>query len=209
MRRLKGRSRRTRFLQVSGVVAGTMTAFFVAAAATNWTVGLNSGSDGEAQSATISNLTISAIASPGTGNLLFPGGTGDVVLKISNPNVFPVKVEGFKLPQDTAQADGYSSSAVNGTPIVGCDSTSSKVTWVGALNGSNADVTLTDALVVPAAFSGSAGTLSVTLTNEAQMDMAAPRACAGVYLKMPAFSDVDASGGAFTASTDPSTDDYS
>ena len=33
-----------------------------------------------------SNLTITAVASPAAGNLLYPGGTGDVVVTIANPN---------------------------------------------------------------------------------------------------------------------------
>ena len=47
------------------VVAGTG-----AYAATNWVVGLTSNSSGEAQSATISNVTISAETGPAAGNLL-------------------------------------------------------------------------------------------------------------------------------------------
>jgi hypothetical protein len=58
-------------------------------AATNWVVGLSSGSSSAAQSASISNLTISAVASPSATNLLHPGGTGDVAATITNPNSFP------------------------------------------------------------------------------------------------------------------------
>ena len=42
-------------------------------AATNWVVGLTSNSSGEAQSATICKLTITAVASPAAGDLLYPG----------------------------------------------------------------------------------------------------------------------------------------
>ena len=45
-------------------------------AATNWVVGLSAGSSGEGQSATIANLTITAVAAPSATNLLFPGGNG-------------------------------------------------------------------------------------------------------------------------------------
>ena len=58
-------------------------------AATNWVVGLNAGSSGEGQSATIANLSITAVASPAPGNVLFPGSTGDVVVTIANPNSVP------------------------------------------------------------------------------------------------------------------------
>jgi hypothetical protein len=59
---------------------GVVVAGGGAYAATNWVVGLNSGSSGEGQSAAISNLTISAVASPVATNLLYPGGNGDVVV---------------------------------------------------------------------------------------------------------------------------------
>src|SRR5271170_3939122 len=42
-------------------------------AATNWVVGLNAGSSGEGQSATVSDLTITAVASPAATNQLYPG----------------------------------------------------------------------------------------------------------------------------------------
>src|SRR4051812_18903497 len=71
-----------------GVVMAGATAY----AATNWFVGLNGGSTAEGQSASITNLTISAVATPVATNLLYPGANGDVVLKISNPNAFPVTV---------------------------------------------------------------------------------------------------------------------
>jgi hypothetical protein len=45
-------------------VCGILLAGVGAYAATNWVVGLNSGSSGEGQSAAISNLTISAVAAP-------------------------------------------------------------------------------------------------------------------------------------------------
>ena len=58
-------------------------------AATNWVVNLNSASSAEGQAATIQNLTVSAVSSPAPTNQLYPGGMGDVVLTISNPNPIP------------------------------------------------------------------------------------------------------------------------
>jgi hypothetical protein len=75
--------------------------------ATNWIVGLNAGSSGEGQAASVTNLTFSATASPGATNLLYPGASGDVVLAITNPNVFPVTITGVDLPASTSYATGF------------------------------------------------------------------------------------------------------
>ena len=58
---------------------GCLAAGAVAFAATNWTVSLGSGSKGQAQSASVANLTISAVATPAATNLVYPGGYGDAV----------------------------------------------------------------------------------------------------------------------------------
>lgn len=63
-------------------------------AATNWVVGLASNSTAEGQSATVQNLTITSVATPAPANQLYPGGVGDVVVTISNPNPYPVTVTG-------------------------------------------------------------------------------------------------------------------
>ena len=75
---------------VSG--GGSLLVAAGAYAATNWVVGLSAGSSAEAQSATIANLSITAVASPAAGNLLYPGSTGDVVVTIANPNPYPVTI---------------------------------------------------------------------------------------------------------------------
>ena len=61
---------------VAGIV-GSVLAATGAYAATSWVVGVDSGSSAQSQSAGVSNLTISAVASPSPSSLLFPGGTGD------------------------------------------------------------------------------------------------------------------------------------
>ncbi len=88
-------------------------------AATNWVVGLQSGSSGEAQSASISNLAITAVASPSAGNLLYPGGAGDALIKITNPNGFPVTITAVQLPANTSYATGYSDAALSAA-VAGC-----------------------------------------------------------------------------------------
>ena len=54
------RSRRGRRTRIVAAVAGAILSASAAFAATNWVVGLDAGSNGLAQSATISNLTITA-----------------------------------------------------------------------------------------------------------------------------------------------------
>src|ERR1700756_3557972 len=94
-------SRRTKL--VAGII-GALLVGGVAVAASNWVVGLSSGSSGEGESATVSNLTITASASPSATNLLYPGGTGDVVVTINNPNSFPVTITAVTLPPNTTYA---------------------------------------------------------------------------------------------------------
>ena len=84
-----------------------------ACAATSWIVGLNSESSAEGQAASIQNLTITAVSSPAPTNQLFPGGTGDVVLTISNPNPYPVTVTGVDLPTNTTYAGGFTTNALS------------------------------------------------------------------------------------------------
>ena len=100
-------------MKVLSAVAGIVLAGAGAYAATNWVVGLGAGSSGEGQSATISNLTITAVASPAASNVLFPGGSGDVVVSIANPNPYPVTITAIQLPTNTTYATGYTTSALD------------------------------------------------------------------------------------------------
>lgn len=185
---------------ISGAL-GAVMAGATAYAATNWVVGLQSGSSGEAQAASISNLTVVAVASPAAGNLLYPGGTGDAVIKITNPNGFPVTVTAVQLPTNTTYATGYSDSGLS-SAVAGCSAgTPSGVTWNFATGTSGTSHTLTSALTVAAN-----GTLSVTLTNDVNMATSAPAACAGSYFSLPSLTGVTATGGAATATTGPATD---
>lgn len=196
-RRFGGWSTRTKVL--SGV-AGAALVGVTAYAVTNWVVGLNSGSSGQAQSATVSNLTISAVATPAAGNLLYPGGTGDVVATITNPNTFPVTITAVTLPSSTTYAAGYSDNGLTSTQS-GCDATASLVAWNYAANTSAH--TLTTPITV-----GASGNITVTFTNDAIMGQAAPAACENTYFKMPSLSGITATGYAATASTSPMTDSW-
>jgi len=191
-------SRRTR------AIAGVSAALFVgtaAVAATNWIVGLDSGSSGQGQSRPISNLTVEATASPSPATLLYPGVTGDVVVKITNPNDFPVTVTAVELPDDTTYAAGFTDSALS-APKAGCTTATSKVAWTfAATPGSHV---LTDPMTVAA--NGDPGNpLTVTLTDAATMDLTSPQACSDVYFQMPSLVDVTATGGAATPTVSPAT----
>jgi hypothetical protein len=192
---------------VLAAVLGATMAGAGAFAASNWVVGLNSGSSGEGQSATIQNLTITAVASPSATNLLYPGGNGDVVVTISNPNPYPVTITAVQLPTNTTYAGGYTSSALS-TSQTGCTAaTPSGVTWNYSTSSSGSSHSLTSALTVAA--SGQTGNpLTVTFTNDAAMALSAPAACVNTYFSMPALTGVTATGGAATATTSPASDSW-
>lgn len=203
IRRFTPRSRRAKLVSgVMGVVAAGAGAF----AATNWVVGLAANSSGEGQSAAVSNLTISAVASPSASNLLYPGSTGDVVLTISNPNSFPVTVSAVNLPTNTTYATGYSNSALTSAQT-GCGAVASDVLWNYATATSGSSHTLTAAVTVAA--SGQANNpLTVTLTNDASMTTSAPAACENTYFQMPSLTGVTATAGSGTATSSPATDSW-
>jgi len=199
--------RMSRRMKIVSAVCGIVLAGAGAYAATNWVVGLSAGSSGEGQSATISNLTITAVASPAAANLLYPGGNGDVVVTISNPNPYPVTITAVQLPTNTTYATGYTTSALT-TTETGCIATSpSGVTWNFSTATSGTTHTLTTALTVGA--SGQANNpLAVTLTNDASMATTTPAACAATYFSLPSFTGVTATGGSATSTTSPATDSW-
>jgi hypothetical protein len=187
-------------MKIVSAVCGCLLVAGGAYAATNWVVGLNSGSSGEGQSATIANLTITAVASPAAGNLLFPGGSGDAVVTIANPNPYPVTISAVNLPTSSVQAGGFTTSALS-VAQAGCSTTTSAVTWNFATAVSGSSHALQSNLTV-----GASGTLVVTLTNDALMASTSPATCANSFFSMPALTGVTATGGSATATTSPATD---
>jgi hypothetical protein len=196
-------SRRRRFLiallgasLVSGIAYGT----------TNWIVGLQGGSNGEAQSGSVSNISITASASPAAGNLLYPGSSGDVVVSISNPNPFPVTITAVNLPTNSTYATGYTTSALTTTQAGCLASTPSGVTWNYSTGTSGSSHALTTPLTVGA--SGQANNpLVVTMTNDATMDTSSPAACESTYFSMPSLTGVTATVGG-SPTTSPATDSW-
>jgi hypothetical protein len=200
-------ARMTRQLKIVSAVAGILLTGVAAYAATNWVVNLSAGSNGEAQSATVSNLSINAVASPSPSNQLYPGGTGDVVVTIANPNSFPVTISAMQLPTSTTYATGYTTSALTTTQTGCIASTPSGVTWAFASGTSGSSHTLATPVTVGA--SGAANNpLVVTLTNDATMTTTSPAACANTYFSLPALTGVTATGGAATSTTSPATDGW-
>jgi hypothetical protein len=188
------------------VVAGTILAGGAAYGATTWIVALNAGSSGEGQAATVQNLTITSVATPLPSNQLYPGGTGDVVVTIANPNPYPVTVTGVNLPTSTTYATGYTNSGLTSTQS-GCTSLTSDVSWNYSTTTSGTAHTLTTPLIVGA--SGNANNpLTVTLSSDASMTSSAPAACEGAYFSMPSLTGVAASGGPGTATSTPAVDGW-
>lgn len=184
---------------------GALAVAGVAYGVTNWVVNLAGGSSGEAQSASVSNISISAVATPAAGNLLYPGANGDVVVTISNPNSFPVTITAVNLPTNTTYATGYTTSALSTTQTGCLAATPSGVIWNFASSTSGSTHALTTPLTV-AASGQSNNPLTVTLTNDASMSSSAPAACENTYFSMPALTGVSATGGAATPTTSPATD---
>jgi hypothetical protein len=205
--KIQGRLKSTGKVKVLAASLGVVLAGAGAYAATNWVVGLTGGSSGEGQSATISNLSISAVASPSATNLLYPGGAGDVVVTISNPNPYPVTITAIQLPTSTTYATGYTTSALTTTQTGCLAATPSDVIWNFSTGTSGSSHTLTTPLTVAA--SGQANNpLAVTLTNDASMTAASPAACANTYFSMPSVTGITATGGVGTATISPATDSW-
>ena len=211
-RRNPARLNRTRAVhsakfKLATAVMGAVLAGGTAYAATNWIVGLAGGSSGEAQSATVSNLTVTAVASPAASNVLYPGGNGDVVLTISNPNPYPVTVTAVNVPTNTTYGTGYTTSALT-TTQTGCIATTpSDVIWNFSTATTGSSHTLTTTLTVAA--SGQPNNpLTVTLTNDASMTSAAPAACENTYFSMPSLTGLTATGGAATVTNSPVVDSW-
>lgn len=199
--------RRSKRAILVGLVVGSLFAGGGAFAITNWVVGLNGGSSGESQSATVSNLTISAVASPAATNQLFPGGNGDVVVSITNPNAFPVTITAVQLPTNVTYATGYTTSALTTTQSGCLASTPSDVIWNFSTGTSGSSHTLTTALTVGAS-GASNEPLVVTFTNDASMTTSTPAACENTYFSMPSLTGVSATGGAATSTSSPATDSW-
>jgi hypothetical protein len=186
------------------ILSGVMGMALVGGAAygvTNWVVGLSAGSSGEGEAASVSNIGIAAVASPAA-NQLFPGGVGDVVAIITNPNSFPVSLTGVNLPTNVTYAGGFTTSSL-ATAQTGCSTSTSDVLWNFATGTSGSAHTLTSALII-----GANATITVTLTDDASMTPSTPAACENTYFSMPSLTGIAATGGAATPTSSPTSDSW-
>ncbi len=142
-------------------VAASVTAVVIAGGLTTfgaWTVG-GSG-DGYAKAVTVSNLTMNN-ASGATVADLYPGGTGNVEISVTNPNVFPVTIT-------AVTANGAAASL---TDPVNCTTTG--VTFITTTG-------LTQAVAA-----GPGVITTFTLSGKAEMDNTSLNACQGDVFTLP------------------------
>ncbi|MFN2617239.1 MAG: hypothetical protein ABR581_08965 [Thermoleophilaceae bacterium] len=139
-----------------GLIAG-----FVYAA---WTT--NGSGSAYSKAGTASALSTVDVSASTTASL-YPGVTGDVLIKVSNPNPYPVRVTGVSLNGTNASiaADGSHS---------GCTTTGVSFTDQSSLT-----------IDVPAKSGGVDGQTQATLTGAAAMSNASLNACQGAIFTIP------------------------
>ena len=116
-----------------------------------WSVG--GAGPGQARATTPQPLTVAA----GTASAqLYPGGTGDVVFRVSNPNAFAVRVSGVALGAVTGSG---ACGATNFTTATG------SVTPVTVAAGQSADVTVVGGLAMVVAAGDECQGVSVTVAG--------------------------------------------
>ncbi len=187
-----------RYLVALGVASALCAGLAVAVSQMGISVDIAvGGAAGPTQPARIS---IGPAGSGAPGGPLFPGGSGDVTIRVTNPNSRRVTITGLLVPSRSNDAPGFATPALVGARA-GCSSATSGVTWQGAAPTGEAADRLASPLVVAAH-----STLVVTFTNAAFMQLSAPSSCEGAYFALPAPTGVTTSarGGAPTKS--PATD---
>jgi len=132
----------------------------VATAGTAWAVWSANGTGSASAAAGSSVGVVASTATVAPGQVLVPGGSASVFLKISNPNNFPVKV--------TAIADNPPITADTDHPD--CDITG---------------VTFADQAGLNIALAANAEDVPVTLTNAASMDNSSDDGCQGATFTIP------------------------
>ena len=202
MQHAKRSKKRKPFAAAAGILIAGSAAF----ATTNWAIGLSGNSYGDSRSANVSNLTVTAVASPSV-HQLYPGGSGAVALSIDNPNPFPVTITAIELPTDATFATGYTTSTLSTTQAGCLASTPSAVIWSGSTAVSGSSHLLTTSLTV-AAHGEANNPLVVTVADGASMLAAAPSACAASYFAMPPLMGIAATGGTATPTASPVTDSW-
>jgi hypothetical protein len=135
---------------VAAVIAGGVTFG-------SWAVGSDPG-NGYAKAKSSTNLTLSD-ASASTTAQLFPGGTGDVLVKVTNPNPFAVTITSVK-----------GAGAITSDKGAACDA----ATGVTYTNQNSLSLSL-----------GAGATQVFTLTGAASMSNASDTTCQGAVFSVP------------------------
>ena len=170
-------ARRKRRYAVIGVSVAILLVAGVAFAA--WTAS-GSGS-GSAQAITAQDLGTDA-ATPQSAQL-YPGGTGDLEITITNPNPYPVRVT-------SVQFD--SSSFVTSNQGAACtdDPTNDPAHVTGVtFDGYTADGVTNQYLDVPAASGATDGSATFTLTGTVSIDNTSDNGCQGAVFDIPVTLD--------------------
>jgi hypothetical protein len=153
--------KRFRRRSVMAAVAATVTVLVGAGAATAYWTGIGSGS-GSAATPTILAVTLTA-GSPSAE--LYPGGTADVAITVSNPNAIALRLGSLSL--DTGQGTG--GFGVDGAHT-GCD-----LSTLSFTTQSNAGAGWT----IPPKVGATNGTLALDLPSAMGMGATAANACQG------------------------------
>lgn len=133
---------------------------------------------------------------------IYPGGSGDVVVTVTNPNDVAVRVTAVDLPSNRSYARGYTSSARTAARA-GCTAATSEVMWTGSTRAVDTVRPLATPLVL-----GARQTAIVTMRNGASMGMSAPAACEGTYFMMPKLIGIGARTDGHARSAVPSVDSW-
>jgi len=152
------RRRVNKKIAVLTIVAGFALVGLVYAAWTTNGTGDAYSKAGTAQ--TLSTVDVSA----STSATLYPGVSGDVLIKIDNPNPFAVTV-----------------TAISGNGTIAADSGHSGCTTTGVTFTNQTGLSLS----VPAKSGGTDGVLQTTLTGAASMSNASLNACQGATFTIP------------------------
>jgi hypothetical protein len=159
----KGSHRRRRRLSLRGVAAMLGVLLVIAAAGISYAFFTSSGSgSASAQNATLKSVILAAAGTPGSP--LLPGGSGDVVFSLTNPNGYAVDLVNVTLNGSiTPDASHGTCGTTNGDPVV-------------TLSVPPSDL--------PTSIAAGATTV-IHLDGAAQMDLAATNDCQGASFIVP------------------------
>lgn len=159
MNRISSRTKQAVLFATTLVALGVAGLVYAA-----WTT---SGSGSVYAKAGTSSALSTLDASASTSATLYPGSTGDVVLKVSNPNPYPVRVTGVSL--NGTNADITADSGHSGCTTTGVSFTNA--------TGLTVDV--------PAKSGGTNGSAQATISGAAAMSNASVDGCQGATFTIP------------------------